>query len=78
MTKTIREKYYFCEGCRKFHSFSNHAEVNKKLCFFCESIKPTTRKTKNEYGEFTQICSECRRDYLVCNECRKEYFEEQK
>ena len=47
MTKTIREKYYFCEGCRKFHSFDSHTEINKKLCFFCDNIKLT--KSNKEF-----------------------------
>lgn len=64
MEKTIREKYYFCGGCRKFHSIDSHAEVNKKLCFFCDSIKPTTRKIQNKKGEFSQICSDCRKEYF--------------
>ena len=64
MKKTMREKYYYCGGCKRFHPYDGHTEVNRKLCFFCETIKPTTRKVGNSEIGDTQICSECRKEFF--------------
>lgn len=64
MEKTIREKYYYCGGCKKFHPYESHTEVNRKLCFFCETIKPTTKKIGNSEIGYTQVCSDCRKEYF--------------
>jgi len=64
MEKTMREKYYYCGGCKRFHPYDGHTEVNRKLCFFCETIKSTTRKVGNAEIGYTQICSECRKEYF--------------
>ena len=49
----MSEKYYYCSGCRKFHLYVGDSEVNRKLCFFCEKIKPTTRKIGNSEIGYT-------------------------
>ena len=48
----------------RFHPYDGHTEVNRKLCFFCETIKPTTRKVGNSEIGYTQICSECRKEFF--------------
>lgn len=64
MKKTISEKYYYCDGCRKFHTHENHKDVNRKLCFFCDTIKPTTKKIGDREIGYTQVCSECSKEFL--------------
>lgn len=59
-----RDEYFYCPGCRKFHMNDGHTKtVNKKLCFFCNEIKSTTRMLTSTEGR-TQICTECRQTFL--------------
>lgn len=56
------ELYYYCPGCKKFHSFNseNHTAVNRKLCFYCNKIQ--VKKTKiigNDVEGRMQICEKC-------------------